>query len=301
MNKHLMSLLCLLLVTSALVACLGGFLKYGILRELGLCQDQNIMAVPFVLLSDDVMLDTLQTMARKEQEPPTEPPTEPPVTEIPSTEAATEEPSEAPTAPPTEPWPEDVEESWFDDVLFIGDSRTVGLRDYARLGKAEYFCQVGMTVYSVTKAECKDKNFPETTLANLLSSRSYNKIYVNLGLNECGNAHSSIISKYRQLLDLIQEKQPDATIILQGIMTVSRKKAASQWYFGLDNINALNQAISELADGERIRYIDVNEWLADEEGYMPSDWSRDGCHPYPSGYKQWAEWILDTAGDLHIR
>lgn len=305
MNKHLLTLLCLLLITSTLVACLGGYLKYGVLRELGLCQDQSVMAVPFVLLSDDVIQDALQSMARKELEPPTEPPTVPPtepqITEVPQTETATETATEAPTEPPTEPWPEDVDESWFDDVLFLGDSRTVGLRDYARLGQAEYFCQVGMTVFSATKLKCADKNFAEMTLEDLLSTRSYKKIYVNLGLNECGSKHESIVAKYRQLLELIQEKQPDATVILQGIMTVSRKKAASQWYFGLDNIHALNDAISALADGDRIRYIDVNEWLADEEGYMPSDWSGDGCHPYPSGYKQWANWILDTAGDLHIR
>ncbi len=305
MNKHLLTLLCLLLITSVLVACLGGFLKYGVLRDLELCQDISIMAVPFVLLEDEGVKYALQTMAQKELELPADQSTEPPITEE-STEAITEAQSdppatEVPTEPPTEPWPEDVEESWFDDVLFVGDSRTVGLRDYARLGKAEYFCQVGMTVYGVLDAKCGDTNFGDTTLGDLLSTRSYGKIYVNLGLNECGSSHKSIISKYRQLLDLIQEKQPDAVIIVQGIMTVSREKAASKSYFGLDNLHALNDAIASLADGDQIRYIDVNEWLADEEGYMPSNWSGDGCHPYVAGYREWAQWLLDTAGDLHIR
>ena len=36
-----------------------------------------------------------------------------------------------------------------DDALFIGDSRTVGLMEYAGIDDADYFCTVGMSVYNI--------------------------------------------------------------------------------------------------------------------------------------------------------
>ena len=35
--------------------------------------------------------------------------------------------------------------SYFDDALFIGDSRMVGIRDYGTLNNASYLCSVGLS------------------------------------------------------------------------------------------------------------------------------------------------------------
>ena len=77
--------------------------------------------------------------------------------------------------------------TYFDDALFIGDSRTVGLSQYGRLGRADYFASTGMTVFNVLK----EKRFPTTDLAkqdlpSLLSAKRYGKIYLILGINEIG-------------------------------------------------------------------------------------------------------------------
>ena len=36
---------------------------------------------------------------------------------------------------------------YFDDALFIGDSRTEGIRDYGTLKNAQYFCHRGLSSY----------------------------------------------------------------------------------------------------------------------------------------------------------
>ena len=66
--------------------------------------------------------------------------TEPEVTEPEVTEPEVTEPEV------TEPVYVELEESWFDDALFIGDSRTAGLKNYYRLGKADYFTKIGMNI-----------------------------------------------------------------------------------------------------------------------------------------------------------
>lgn len=301
MKDKSLLLLRMIIVSSLLVACLGAYLKFDILKPLELYQDRGVMELPFLLLTDNGLRYSLQAKHKQET---TVPETTAPAETVPPTVPATETPTEAPTQPPTEaptePISGTVEESWFDDVLFIGDSRFVGLRDYARLGQAEYFANIGMTVFSVMEDWAQDQNFGWIQIDKLLEERSYGKIIIGLGLNDSGYDDEIILESYRQLLDLIQEKQPDAKIIIHGIITVSRRKAEEAWYFSLDNIYQLNQGMEQLADGEQIFYIDANSAYADEEGYLPDELSGDGCHFYATGYADWAQWIRNNVGYLGI-
>lgn len=296
MKKMTMTLSFVLVLTSLLVACLGAYLKYEVLMPAELFQEESIMEVPFLLLSDSGAQYTLEYLHKKSLEPEipeTEPPTEP--TETPAAEA-----TETPTEPPTEPPIVEVDESWFADVLFIGDSRTVGLRDYARIGEAQYFCAVGMKVFNIWEVWAMDETFPYTTLDKLLTERQYGKIYIGLGMNDvCYNAET-FGSAYQELVGQIREYQPDAVIVLQSIMAVTEWKNEMYWYYTMENINGLNGAIAAIADGDRVRFIDVNTWITDEEGFLPMELSGDGVHLYYDGYNAWAQWILDTAGELRI-
>ncbi|MDD6478252.1 MAG: hypothetical protein PUF48_00330, partial [Oscillospiraceae bacterium] len=57
-----------------------------------------------------------------------------------------------------------------DDALFIGDSRTVGLMEYAGIDGADYFCTVGMSVYNIHKKPVSVPNVGKVTLTELLNS-----------------------------------------------------------------------------------------------------------------------------------
>lgn len=295
MKKHVITLTSLLLISTLLICSLGAYLKYDILKPLGLYQDASIVEVPFLLMADDAAIYALQSQAVKENQPPE---TIPPATESPvQTEPEEEEPTEVPTEPPTEPIV--ITENWFDDVLFIGDSRTVGLRDMARLGEADYFCAGSMSVFTVQGWECSDRDFFNKYLHQVLSTNTYGKIYIHLGLNECGNDHDLVIEKYQDLIDLVQEKQKDAELILQSVMTVTKYKADNP-NFSLEKITALNERIKTLAEENELHFIDTNELMADEEGYLREDYAYDGAHPTGLGYQAWAQWIFDTASELGI-
>ena len=75
-------------------------------------------------------------------------------------------------------------------------------------------------------------------------------------------------------------------------MHVTKKKSSSDETYNNENINKLNKAIEELADGEKIFYIDVNEIFSDSEGNLNSELSGDGIHVSAKGYKKWEEWFL---------
>lgn len=234
----------------------------------------------------------------------------------------TQPPTQVPTQPPTEPTkpkPTDppksegynypghdftngaVSDDWFDNVLFIGESRTVGLRDYARTGNAAYFCGVGMSVFNVMSKSFSDgDHFSKQSLEELLSSKQFDKIFINLGINECGYSSTTIIAAYKQLLATVQKYQPNATIILQGVITVTAKYAGSKDHFKPANIQALNKKIKALADDAKIFYIDANPYFTDPDGYLYKDITGDGCHFTGKYYKVWAEWISFAVGQLGL-
>lgn len=300
MKNKLLTLLCLLTVSALIVASLGAYLKFAVLHPLELYQDESVIAVPFLLLSDDAVKFALQSQSERENLPPE---TAPPVTEAPP---ATENVLETqPSVPETEPEPTlppylDLDETWFDDALFIGDSRTVGLRELARLGEADYFCAQNLTVFQVLTVRCSDHDrFYKKHLDEVLQDKTYGKIFIHLGLNECINKPELIAEKYQEILDTIRKYQPDAAIIVQAVMTVTDYKASHK-EFSLERITALNETLAKLAEDNGILYIDTNEWAADEEGYLREEIAMDGSHPTAKGYQQWADWLMEKVKTLGI-
>lgn len=188
-------------------------------------------------------------------------------------------------------FPEGVDDAWFDNTLFIGDSRVVGLREYARSGNADYFCDVGMHLLNYDDKTLSDRNFSNYTLEQLLTERQYDKIIVNFGLNECGFNDYSFKLLYNKLLSMLKEKQPNAIIILNGIMSVTKTKADTADYLQPSFIFQRSAFIQSICDGETVYYIDCNEYFTDENGYLFTSITNDGYHPTASGYSYWRNWM----------
>lgn len=301
--NHPAALLFLLLAGSALaMTVLGLGLKYTVARSSEQIQDTMAIAVPFVLLRGDVELNLDDTEE-------TSPPKEPDVTEPPKEESdATQPPEQGGSIPtggeqtttleetsPNVPNFTAVEESYFDTVLFIGDSRTVGMANYARLGKADYFADVGMSMFNLFDKTVSDKGFSNQNLRSLLQTKQYETIYLMLGINEIGYPTSSLEKKLAGIVNELKVLQPNASIILQANLAVTEAKATKNQVFSLDKIHALNNMIASYADNKSVYFLDVNPYFADTNGYLNADYTSDGVHPYADQYKNWAIWIKEHA------
>ena len=184
----------LLAGSGVVMACVGFVLKAK-WKDTGRYEGRMALAVPFLVMQDQESLAPTQPLKREPsvRKPPPAEPSAPP-----SAQTEHTEPSEEATEP-TAPLPVyGEEESWFDDALFIGDSRMVGLSMYARLGEADYFAGVGLSVFQLFSQTASDTYFGETDLESLLCSREYGKIYIMLGLNEAGYDLDSLKERYRQ-------------------------------------------------------------------------------------------------------
>lgn len=191
-----------------------------------------------------------------------------------------------------------VDKSYFDDAVFIGDSRTVGMQDYSGLDNAQFFAKTGMNVYDIL--EDKFITDPETgeevSVAHMLKTYQYGKIYFMVGINELGTGNTGTFQKaYARVLQKFRKWQPDAVIYIQGIIPVSKVKASGDEIFNNININDKNVAIAQLADGKNIFYLDVSKKLTDKGGYLKADYTFDEVHMYAQYYELWTNFLMKHA------
>ncbi len=185
-----------------------------------------------------------------------------------------------------------------DEVLFIGDSRTVGLMEYARLEKADFFCTVGMSVFNIHKNSVSIPGTGKVTLTELLDSKTYSAVYIMLGVNEMGYKYESILSKYAELIEFVKGKQSDAAIIIHANLHVTKSRSDSDKTFNNHAINQLNTALSEFADNKSIFYLDANDLFDDSNGALSADKSSDNTHLYAKYYEEWGNWIVQQTASL---
>jgi lysophospholipase L1-like esterase len=96
---------------------------------------------------------------------------------------------------------------------------------------------------------------------------------------------ADVTSGLEAVLHIMRRKAPNATIVLMGIFPRNDNTAA------MPTIDKINRNLSKLADGKRIRYLNINGKLADRsgklfDGMMNPD---DKLHPTVKAYQVWAD------------
>ena len=187
--------------------------------------------------------------------------------------------------------------SYFDDAAFLGDSRTLGISDYAGLDGADFYCDSGMTIFKILEEEVTyQKTGSKVLMPEVLQNKKYGKIYIMLGMNELGYGNTEMyLEQYRQVLNQIREWQPEAIIYIMANLHVSEEKNNMETEFNNMNINSKNAASAELANGTDVFYLDVNPVFTDEEGYLNAELTFDGVHLYAKHYDAWREFLLEHA------
>lgn len=188
-----------------------------------------------------------------------------------------------------------ADSTYFDDALFIGDSRTVGLYEYGGLGNAEVFADTGMSIYKLFDKEFVLQSGEEVTLEAALGKEQFGKIYIMLGINELGYDFEQTLQRFSDTIETIRMYQPDAYIFIQANLHITKEKAEESEYFTNENIDRYNEAISELADNEKIFYLDVNPLYDDEEGCLSKEFTADHAHIMGKYYAGWVDFILQNA------
>ena len=101
-----------------------------------------------------------------------------------------------------------------------------------------------------------------------------------------------IVKGVQAVLDVCRQKAPDAVIILMGITPRNDNTAV------MATINKINDRLARLADGKKVRYLNINDKLADKDGKLLAGMSPDRLHLSVKGYQVWADALKPVLTEL---
>ena len=103
------------------------------------------------------------------------------------------------------------------------------------------------------------------------------------------NTVEDTVKGIKAVMDALREKAPQAKLLVIGVMPRNDgppKAPADIW----SNICKVNAAVAKFADGTNVKFLDLNDKLADKDGkLLPGVMGTDTLHPSDKGYQIWAD------------
>jgi lysophospholipase L1-like esterase len=123
------------------------------------------------------------------------------------------------------------------------------------------------------------------------------------GTNNVGNrvppegvdpAAANITKGLAAVIRLMQSKAPNAAIILTAIFPRNDNMDV------MPEIDRINTGLAKIADGHRVRYLNINDKLAGPDGKLFDGMlnERDKLHPTLRGYQVWADALKPVLTEL---
>lgn len=228
-----------------------------------------------------------------------------PGTAVPDTDDGPEtpDPPEEPAQPPvpsydfSQPVPEDeaVDNSYFSDAAFVGDSRTDGFMIYSGIGTGRNLTSNGLSIFQLEEKKALTIEGEEYTLLEVLGMEQYGKVYLSLGVNELGvYDDEGFYQSYCDAIDQIRALQPNAVIYIQGLIPLNEEKIAEttgRTYLTNEHLRVYNDLMRQTAEEKQVAFLDLYTAFVDDNEELPADASRDGVHLYKAYCQRWLDYL----------
>ncbi|MBQ8638632.1 MAG: lysophospholipase [Lachnospiraceae bacterium] len=119
------------------------------------------------------------------------------------------------------------------------------------------------------------------------------KVFINIGTNDLSDADvpmEEIMDRYDQIITKIEEKLPEVQIYMMAYYPVNYE-AAADWMKPClrirtnEKISRANGLVEQLAKKHGQKFINVNASLTDEQGRLKAEYTIEGMHIKPEGYR----------------
>lgn len=185
-----------------------------------------------------------------------------------------------------------VDDSYFSDAVFIGDSRMEGFRNASGITQGRFFTSVGMSLSSMTNGNVIQTADGNITVAAALSGGSYNKIYIMLGTNDLGEYDWDAFREgFVSVTERFQEIQPNAIFYICSVIYVEESKVTTGEYINNTNVDKINSILLDICEEKGYHYLDLNEFLSNGYGSLIQDATSDGVHIYPEYCEQMLSYL----------
>lgn len=119
------------------------------------------------------------------------------------------------------------------------------------------------------------------------------KVFINIGTNDLNDPNvplQEVMAHYDEILTIIEKSLPETVIYLMAYYPVNYEAATEEMKPCLlirtnEKIDLANKEVEKLANKHGQRYIDVNAPLKDEKGNLKAEYTIEGMHIKPEGYR----------------
>ena len=186
-----------------------------------------------------------------------------------------------------------VDDSYFEDAVFIGDSRMQGFRNLSGITKGSFVTAVGMELENFYTDSQIATAAGNVTVLNALKNINFSKISMMLGTNELGAYDMNQVGEsYRQVLADIKQlsSSPDPIVYVYSVIYVDEPLVTTGDYVNNTNVDAVNMEILKMCKKEGYHYINLNEVFSNGYHGLISGAAEDGIHLNTDYCKEWLEY-----------
>ena len=203
-----------------------------------------------------------------------------------------------------------VEDSYFDDAVFIGDSVSLKLNLYVTksrqnnstlLGKAQFLTAGSMGSGNALQDVSDDSIHPlyngqKMSLADAVAASGAKKVYIMLGMNDLAvYGVDGAAANMETLLKGILEKTPDAQIFVQTATPLVKAKNIETNKLNNANMRLYNEKLAEVCAANGWYLVDVCSAVQDSEGNLTLSYCSDpddmGIHFTDEGCDVWINYL----------
>ncbi len=189
-----------------------------------------------------------------------------------------------------------VDESYYDQAFFAGDSRMGSLYYYGTHPNRNVAFVTSLSLIMIKEPGMKvDERDDGVTLWQLLEDNDRKSVYLLFGINEIRNPNFNAFGEmYQELVDMLRKKDPDMDIYVilsyhPDLITNLPEPALTE------HLNDLNSTQVEIAKKNHLYYLNPDEVLNDAQGTIIDEYVWDGLHFNPTGTKAFQDFI-----DTHV-
>ncbi len=193
---------------------------------------------------------------------------------------------------------EAVDDSYFDDAVFAGDSIVSSLEMYGQFTNAEFVSKIGLSPSAAANFhEFETPDNPKATFAEAIAYYKPKKVYLLLGSNGLDKKLSGdVILEYTDMLNTITTLLPETIIYVLGTPPMTKSKMSKYKNCSPGRYRVFNEELLKLCGEFNIYYIDIYGLVKNKNGYLDSKYSApDGLHFNRDGCELVADYIRKRA------
>lgn len=202
--------------------------------------------------------------------------------------------------------------SYYDNSIFFGDSIMQGFRRYRSsvrqtdesfLADMNVICTASISLYAGSRKNLYGEYHfryrgVDKSMYQITRELKPDKVFILLGLNDpVGIKIEKAITWIEYILKNMPDYAPDTEVYFFSLTPVTpnycRQKSRPKYQ---EQVNKYNQRLKETCEAQGAGYVEIAEYLKDEDGYLKAEYSSDKvCHLNDEGVAVWIQALCDYA------